>query len=160
MLIGVISDTHDKTGATADAVRAMHERGVGLVIHCGDIESPETVLLFAGCPAHFVFGNCDGDRAGLSAAMSGIGAELHGDVGKLEIGDKRLAWTHGHQRDLLAGLTGADFDYVFHGHTHVARDEVIGGTRVINPGAMTRTAVKTFLLLDPETGERESLTVG
>ena len=27
-------------------------------------------------------------------------------------------------------------EYIFHGHTHRRRDEVVHGTRIINPGAL------------------------
>jgi hypothetical protein len=39
-------------------------------------------------------------------------------------------------------------DYLCHGHTHVVRDERIGQTRVINPGALFRAARYTVALLD------------
>ena len=61
MRIGIISDTHDRTAAATAAVALLRAWGVGLVLHCGDIESPVTVRLFARLPVHFVFGNWDGD---------------------------------------------------------------------------------------------------
>jgi uncharacterized protein len=32
----------------------------------------------------------------------------------------------------------AGVDLLFHGHTHVPRNEVVGGTRFFNPGCITR----------------------
>ena len=41
MRIGVVSDTHDRQEAVAEAVRLLMEQHVELILHCGDIESPE-----------------------------------------------------------------------------------------------------------------------
>ena len=40
-------------------------------------------------------------------------------------------------------------DYLLHGHTHETRDERVGRTRVVNPGALSRAARYTCALLDP-----------
>ena len=69
MRIGVVSDTHDRSEAVAEAVRLLGEQKVDLILHCGDIESPETVALFKPIPTHFVFGNWDKDKAKLTAAI-------------------------------------------------------------------------------------------
>ena len=43
------------------------------------------------------------------------------------------------------------YDYVLYGHTHTKRNDKIGKTRVINPGAHYYTTfVKTIALLDLE----------
>ena len=68
MRIGVVSDTHDRQEAVAEAVRLLLEQQVELILHCGDIESPETVRVFKPVPTHFVFGNWDKDRAPLALA--------------------------------------------------------------------------------------------
>ena len=61
---------------------------------------------------------------------------------------------------MLDDLVHADFDFVFHGHTHIAKEHRIGKTRVINPGALQRVAVRTFVLLELPSGKIESVTVG
>ncbi len=43
-------------------------RNVNAVIHCGDIDDAETVWLFQGFTAHFVFGNCDKDKHAIRQA--------------------------------------------------------------------------------------------
>jgi len=161
MKIAIISDTHNQDDRIARALELARDRGVGLLLHCGDIEDPPVVELFRGWNAHFVFGNCDWDRDGLQLAIAAIGARLHENFGHLEVGGRTIAFVHGHHADLLAELEhcGA-YDFVFHGHTHIAVDRQRGRTRVINPGALHRASVKTFVVLDPASGETESVVVG
>ncbi len=73
MRIGVVSDTHDRQEAVAEAVRLLMEQHVELILHCGDIESPDTVRVFKPIATHFVFGNWDKDKAKLAAAIKDVG---------------------------------------------------------------------------------------
>ena len=159
MRIAVISDTHDRTVSVEAALATMAERGVELIVHCGDICDGDTVRLFPA-HTHFVFGNCDYDRADIECAVADIGATLHGAWGQLDLAGQSLAFVHGDDRGMLTDLEYADtFDCLFHGHTHVANEHRTGKTRVINPGALQRVAVRTFVLLDLPSGEVESVTV-
>ena len=159
MLIAVISDTHSRTASVQDALRIMAERGVELIVHCGDICDGDIVRLFPA-HTHIVFGNCDYDRGDIERAVADIGATLHGAWGQLELAGQTLAFAHGDDRQMLHDLEHADaFDFVFHGHTHIAKEHRTGKTRVINPGALQRVAVRTFLLLDLPSGEVETVTV-
>jgi putative phosphoesterase len=159
MLIAVISDTHDRASSVQCAVEIMAERGVDLIVHCGDICAGDTVRLFPA-HTHFVFGNCDYDRNEVARAVADIGATLHGAWGQLELAGVSLAFTHGDDHHLLHELEHADtFDFVFHGHTHIAKEHRTGKTRVINPGALQRVVRRTFVLLDLPSGELESVTV-
>jgi putative phosphoesterase len=180
MKIGVISDTHDRTADVRVAVALLVERGVDLVLHCGDIESIETVHLFAQLPTHFVFGNWDGDwisgvHCGLAVpapdgkkrddtrlrhAIHEIGGVLHEPWGDLELGGKAIAWVHGNDRKLLRELErSACYDYLFYGHTHVAEQHRAGRTLMVNPGALFRIGVKQFAVLDLERGVVESVAI-
>jgi putative phosphoesterase len=154
MRIGVVSDTHDRTEAVAEAVRLLLDQRVELILHCGDIETPETVAAFAAVPTHFVYGNWDKDRAKLGAAIRGIGGTAHDSFGALELAGKRIAWVHSHERHQLYQLEHCDyFDYVFYGHTHVREQHRTGKTLVANPGALFRANPKTCIVLDVKTGE-------
>ena len=132
---------------------------VELIIHCGDIDDAETVALFPK-QTHFVFGNCDIDRAGIRAAINAQGATLHEPFGTLEVAGKRVAFVHGDDSRLLHDLEQSEaFDFLFHGHTHIARDVLHGNTRIINPGALFRARPKSFLILELPAGEaRRSLS--
>jgi len=159
MLIAVVSDTHSRVAATERALALIAARGARVIVHCGDLEDDDTVRLFPA-HTHFVYGNCDHDRDGIARAVNDVGAELHEPFGNLTLAGKTLAFVHGDDPGLLRALIAADtFDYVFHGHTHVARDERVGKTRVINPGALHRARPKTFIFLDLTTGAAETVIV-
>jgi len=180
MRVGVVSDTHDRTASVKAALETLRERGVGLVLHCGDIESVETVRLFADFPTHFVLGNWDGDwisgvkggwgrrspdgrkrdASRLRRAIDEIGGTLHEPWGDLELRGRHIAWVHGNDRALLRELEQSGcYDYLFYGHTHVAERHRAGRTLVINPGAMFKVDPMRFVILDLESGEVVSVVV-
>ena len=159
MRIAIVSDTHSRTATVEQTLALIAERDIERIIHCGDLEDDDTVRLFPA-HTHFVFGNCDHDRNGIRTAIDDIGATLHEPFGHLDLDGKRLAFLHGDDAHLLRDLIVAEaFDYLFHGHTHVRRDERIGPTRVVNPGALHRARPKTFAILDVATGELETVVV-
>jgi uncharacterized protein len=160
MRIGVVSDTHDRQEAVAEAVRLLTEQQVELILHCGDIESPDTVRAFKPVHTHFVFGNWDKDKLRLSAAIKEIGGTHYDSFGALTLCEKRIAWVHSHERHQLRQLENADyFDYVFYGHTHVREQHRTGRTLVANPGALFRANPKTCIVLDLATGEIKPIIV-
>ncbi len=159
MRIAIVSDTHSRTPAIVRALELIAERKIPLIVHCGDIEDDEAVRLFPSY-THFVFGNCDHDKSGIRRAVGEIEATLHEPFGHLEIAGKTLGFLHGDDHGLLRDLIQSKaFAYIFHGHTHVRRDEHIGPTRVINPGALHRARPKTFAILDVDMGELEMVEV-
>jgi putative phosphoesterase len=160
MRIGVVSDTHDRQEAVAEAVRLLLEQHVELILHCGDIETPETVRVFRPIPTHFVFGNWDKERAKLAAAIKEVGGTHSDSFGAIELAGKRIAWVHSHERHQLRQLENADFfDYVFYGHTHVREQHRTGKTLVANPGALFRANPKTCIVLDIVTGEIKPIII-
>lgn len=160
MKIAIVSDTHDRTDRVARAVAEIRARGVRTVIHCGDVTNAPVVELFRELDAHFVLGNCDYDEAELRSAIEAIDGTLHDGYGHLELAGRKLAFTHGHDYGRLQELEYSEaFDYLFHGHTHVAVDRRAGPTRVINPGAMQRVTVPTFVVLDLASGESVTVEV-
>jgi putative phosphoesterase len=160
MRIGIVSDTHSRIATAVRAVSLLRERGVTTVLHCGDIEDSSAIEPFVGLDAHFVFGNCDGERNALRRAITRAGLKLHEPFGDLELEGVRLAFLHGDDGVLFRDVEQSDhFDYLFYGHTHKAEEHRTGKTRVINPGALHRANPKTFLVLDLATGEAESVVV-
>ena len=100
------------------------------------------------------------DHHAIGHAVSAIDGTHHGSWGHLDIAGKSIAFVHGDDPRLLHDLQTANaHDYLFYGHTHVAREHVMGKTRVINPGALHRAVPKTFVILNVETGELESFDV-
>jgi putative phosphoesterase len=162
MLIGILSDSHGRVGAVRRALGLLRERGVGTVLHCGDIDDAATVALFRGWDAHFVYGNCDRDRDrdALRAAIRAAGVTLHEGYGSLELEGVRIAFVHGDDRRLLRDLErSGHYDYLFYGHTHRAAEHRAGPTRVLNPGALHRARPKTFAVLDLAAGSVERVEV-
>jgi putative phosphoesterase len=160
MKIAILSDTHSRHANVRLALAEIKKHGVATVLHCGDIEDVETVELFEGLDAHFVFGNCDYYKEDLRRAMEEISATLHGHWGHLDLEGRKIAFMHGDDKRLLAEVEDSGhFDFLFHGHTHVAAECRTGPTRVINPGALHRARPKTFIILDLATGAVESITL-
>jgi uncharacterized protein len=154
MRIGVISDTHDRRELAAEAVRLLGEHKVELILHCGDIETADTIQAFRAVPTHFVYGNWDKDRVGLGATIKAIGGVSYDSFGALELAGKRVAWLHSHERNKLFELEHCGyFDYIFYGHTHVREQHRTGKTLVANPGALFRANPKTCIVLDLVSGE-------
>lgn len=160
MKMGIISDTHDRDDRVIGALELLRDEGAEMLIHCGDITQPQTVRLFAGWQMHFVYGNCDGQREVLAAAMDQINATNHQRYGHLEIEGIKLGFLHGDDEQMLHDLEVSNaYDFLFHGHTHVARERLSGPTRVINPGALHRAAFHSVLLLDLPSGTTKLLRV-
>jgi putative phosphoesterase len=118
MRIAVISDTHDHLPA------GLPERlaGADEIWHLGDVCDP-TVLVeleLAGPPLRVVMGNCD----------SYFGWPLD-----LELKREGLEFYLTH---IPPSRVPRGFKVVLHWHTHVPRDEVIGGVRWLNPGSASR----------------------
>ena len=160
MQIAILSDTHSRHATVEKALRLLQDRKVNVVLHCGDIEDADTVWLFQGFTAHFVFGNCDTERHSIRQAVHGIGETLHEGYGFVELEGVKLAFTHGDNARLLHDLEASGaFDFLFYGHTHKAEEHRTGPTRVINPGALHRANPKAFVVLDLATRAIESVVV-
>jgi uncharacterized protein len=160
MRIGIVSDTHSRYATVEKVVRLLRQRAVYCVLHCGDIEDADAVWLFEDLTTHFVFGNCDTERASLRQAIDAIGGTLQEPFGNLELEGKKIAWMHGDDKRLLQDVENSGhFDFLFYGHTHHAEQHRTGPTLVVNPGALHRARVKTFVILDPEAGDLESVIV-
>jgi putative phosphoesterase len=156
--IGLLSDSHGRAATTRRAVRLLIERGVEMLIHLGDVESPEVLdALVEGLnergelqPAvRMVFGNVDYDAAALTRYAESLGIVVDHPSGWIEAGGKRLVYTHGDRPSLLDAAMDEEVDYLCHGHTHKPRDERIGPTRLINPGALFRASHYSTAVLDP-----------
>lgn len=160
MRIGILSDTHGNRLMVHLALAELRQRSITTILHCGDIDDPETVELFRGFTMHFVFGNCDIDKAPLRAAMADIGATLHEHFGSVELEGVKLAFTHGDDKTLMRDVERSGYyDFLFYGHTHQAEEHRSGPTRIINPGALHRARPKTFIVLNLASREVESVTV-
>lgn len=147
MIIAVISDTHGNEKRTQAAIREIERHESELVLHCGDIGSSSLVWLFCGRPTHFVLGNVD-DPLSTRVAIAESGLHFEGLFADLTIDGRRIAVTHGHDQKLLrAACESQEYDLICTGHTHERRWALEGRTRILNPGAIHRTAEPGFALL-------------
>jgi putative phosphoesterase len=160
MLLGIISDTHDKLARTRHAIVLLREAGAEALIHCGDLIGPEILAACAVCPCWFVFGNNDEDAVpDLRQAASRNGAVCLDWAGEVTLAGKRIAVTHGHMHSDVRRLLAAGPDYLLTGHSHLADDEKRGNCRRINPGALHRAAEFSVALLNLQTDELKFLKV-
>jgi putative phosphoesterase len=157
MKIGIIADTHNHVENTRRALDILREYHVERVIHCGDISTPQIIELFEGWDAIFVFGNIDHSHADLMRSAKNLsGRGMSGYTYTADWDGVRVAICHGHDLGQLEEFIHSGlYDYVFHGHTHLRRDEQIEGTRVINPGALggKQKQTRSLCVLDTDTGE-------
>lgn len=161
MRLGVVSDTHGHLQHALAGVRMLEALEVDAVVHCGDIGSAAVIELFAAWPTHFVFGNTDYDRAALELSARSAGQFWHGALGTLELGGRKIAFTHGDQAQLLSGaIADASTSLVCYGHTHRAEWHDEQGTRVLNPGALYRANPHTIAIVEIETLEVTIVPVG
>ncbi len=136
MLIGIISDSHDHVDNIRKAVEIFKARGVDLVIHAGDIVSPPALKLFDGLRLAGIFGNNDGEKAGLTKVFSTMGAKLGGDFLSLDDAGLSIAVYHGTEPGLTSALVECGkYDVVISGHTHKIVNDRVGNTLVLNPGS-------------------------
>lgn len=154
-MIGIISDTHDNIIGIKKAVEIFKDRKIGLVLHLGDIVAPVTVLHFKGFRMKFLKGNCDGDIEMIKEKINEIDGEFLGVSAELNIDNKKIALMHkpiGVDEMALS----EEYDYILHGHTHQKRDDIVGKTRIINPGGLyLGNEEHSVALLDIINGEVE-----
>ena len=97
----------------------------------------------------FVFGNNDIDRHGLQKKCDVLGFGVIADQLRLSVEGKDILVLHGTRNSVVdQEIDSQVYDYVFHGHTHLRRDEKIGRTRVVNPGALYQTTIYSIATLD------------
>lgn len=152
MLIGILSDSHGHPAPVQRAMALFDGLGVEHIIHCGDIGGLEVLDELVGRRCTMVWGNTDVPGGGILGFLqaAGLAAPRIGPV-QVTLDGKRIAVFHGHERGFEAACVTMEVDYIFHGHTHEKRDDRIGKTRIINPGALHRARLRTVATLDTAT---------
>jgi putative phosphoesterase len=160
MIVGLLSDTHDKLPAAKAAVQALLANGAQYLLHAGDIGGEQIIDLLAGTPSAFVWGNNDLRVTSLATYASDVGVTCLDAMGEVEIDGKKFILTHGdHDKTVRQILADQQHDYLITGHTHARHDRRVGRVRWINPGAMHRVGIRTVALLDTATDSLRTLTV-
>jgi hypothetical protein len=157
MKVCIVSDSHDRADALAQAVQAARECGAEAVIHCGDLIGTQTLrpALAEGLPVHIVHGNNIGDPGSMHRWAAGSQGQLsyHGADGRLELGGRRVFLVHYDEYGYAMACTG-EWDLVCCGHSHRAEVRQVTGvngrsTWLVNPGTVAGLAgPQTWVLGD------------
>ena len=163
MKIGILSDTHNHIENLEKALAVFADRDIKILIHCGDVNSPETAAYLQGFVVHYVYGNTDSAQMHIGSVIRELNPQNSaGLVFTGEIDGVQLGATHGHHfLELEKLILDGRFRYVFHGHTHQRRDEMIGKTRIINPGALSGTQhePRSICILDLQLDDVEFIEI-
>jgi len=130
MLLGVISDTHDRLPTMDRGLAMLRERDVEAILHPGDVVAPfaaRRLLAWSG-PLYITYGNNDGERHGLKQVLP----QIQDGPMWVELGDKRILLHH-----YVDWVTAADMvraDVIVTGHTHEVVNEMRDGKLFLNPG--------------------------
>lgn len=148
-IVGIISDTHDNRDSIIKAVDTFNKAGCSLVVHAGDYIAPFTIREFEKIKGNFlgVFGNNDGEKKGLIAQFSKIGALYEPPLEFTHSGKRFVVM---HEPDYLDNyLKNNEVDIIIYGHSHEI-DIRKGKPIVINPGECCSwlTGRSTVVLLD------------
>ncbi len=126
MKIGLISDTHKKTGRTKKAINMLLEKGAQFLIHAGDIGKREILDYMEGVPVPYVsvLGNNDKKLVGLNGSYSLFVQPHYFKAGNLNIKLMHHPW-----------FLSPDADLIVFGHTHKFSAECRSdGVLYLNPG--------------------------
>ena len=161
-LIGVLSDTHGRDDLAELAAGLFAEHRVRWVFHCGDIGDIRVVdaLLAKNLTVNYVFGNTDHDRPAMRRYIQRVGATVADPFAECELAGRKIAVLHGDDHRLLGRLIDSQaYDFLLHGHTHLPRDETVGRTRVLNPGALHRSSEPMIMLVELGSGQVRRLPI-
>ena len=134
MLVGVISDTHDRWKNIEVFVnKFIDEEKVDVVFHCGDIVAPFMKTPFnrlneLNIPLYAVYGNNDGERRGLKTIFGAKDSSFHmeGDFFNIELEGKKILVFHHLEEKMVESLAkSGSYDLILKGHTHQIRNEKI-----------------------------------
>lgn len=140
MKVALISDIHDNDGNLVQALSLAESAGCTHLICLGDMVHSATFRTLRRSWAFgidLVFGNNERERTLFRRMAEDFSnTTLHGDTGEVELGGRRIFFTHlpEHAQNALAA---GGFHAVFFGHTHQVFNKTFGNTLVANPGEIT-----------------------
>ena len=154
MKICIVSDSHDRAEALAQAVRDAAAQGATAVIHCGVIGTQTLrAATRLGLPLHVIHGNNLGDPVSLSrfSRESGGTVQYYGADARIELNGRRIFVVHYPEYGYGMACTG-DWDLVCCGHSHEAsidrvRNVKNGETWLVNPGTVAGLAAPATWIL-------------
>ena len=130
MTIGILADTHDNLPKIEKAVRFFNRKNVNFVLHAGDFIAPFAVAKLKNLTCDFcgVFGNNDGERAGLTHISQG---KIQPGPLRLTLDNRRIVLVH----DINSiNLAGEEAELIIFAHTHRPEISRKDSSLLINPG--------------------------
>jgi len=160
-MIGIMSDSHDNRTAIQQAVSIFNNSQCSLVIHAGDFVAPFAAAELGNlqCPIKCVFGNCDGEKSGLTKTIQPYG-EINEAPFLFVFNQVKFLLTHIHFRaEEYAGKYNPDI--LIYGHTHKAEIHLKDDVLFINPGETGGwvTGKSTVALLDLSSKQAEIIPI-
>lgn len=158
MRIAIMSDTHGNVANFKKVVDWLNKEKIQIILHCGDIGSPESLKeSLEDFKGEFfgVLGNMDKDFRILIDEYNKIPrVKINEDIFEKNL-EKKIAITHYPATAKKMAQSG-NYDFVFYGHTHRAWEEKIGNCRFINPGELAGQFYKpTFAVYNTKTDNLE-----
>ena len=136
MILGVVSDTHNRVSNVETIIDIFNSKKVDKVIHTGDITQAKTLARFArlDCSLLAVFGNNDLKESGLEEISKINDFRIEFPPFVTKIANRNIAILH--EPDDIQDLIkeNPSIDLILHGHTHRYRNEEINGIKIFNPG--------------------------
>jgi len=156
MIIAIIADSHDHLANLKKMVGWAKNHEVKVLIHCGDICSPEVLREalqdFSG-QIFLCLGNADEGRDWQKKAESSW--QVFEKSGEMKISKTKIAFSHWPERARELAKT-KKYGLVFYGHTHKPWEEKIGDCRLVNPGNLAGLLyLSTFAVYDTEKDKLE-----
>jgi putative phosphoesterase len=133
MRIGIMADSHDNIPMIKRACELFNAREVRMVLHAGDYIAPfslNPLNQILKCDYQGVFGNNDGERAGLERMADG---RLYPSPSAFAIGEWQVLVAHELPAP-EAATAGNTYRLVVYGHTHLPEVKHKGNTLFVNPG--------------------------
>lgn len=156
MKIAVLSDIHDNIWNLKKVLRRIKKEKCEAILFCGDYCAPMVVKLIIELklPTYAVFGNVDGAHYEITKLAENLSYYYQfKEMAEVELGGKKIALCH-YPKIARALATTGEYDIVFHGHTHEAKQEKIGKTLIANPGEVMGLKGKClFAIYETKTNE-------
>lgn len=125
MKIGLLSDTHKKTGYAKEAIEHLLKEGAEFLIHAGDIVEPEVLELLKKAPVKYiaVYGNNDAHLAAHHNRYNLVQEPYY-----FKLANRKFKLMH------LPFYMSPDADIIIFGHTHTFECDFKNNTLFLNPG--------------------------
>jgi len=143
MIIGILSDTHDDLVSIKKAVALFEKNKVELILHAGDwtgiyaFNFLVNLTQETGIPVKGVLGNNDQSLELLLLNGKVTFKNIFLTLGLLDltVDNRRIALTHGDNKNLMTALKENRHDVVISGHSHRPSVKEDNGILFINPGS-------------------------